>query len=81
MTQDTSLVRQTKDLGNIFQLVGGFKLDQSKSTDQIKYYRSSATILSIKDFNDDLKINQCLSQGCQYNFNFILTVTQNSRTL
>lgn len=32
LTQDTQFVRQTKDLGNIYQLVGGMKYDQSKST-------------------------------------------------
>ena len=75
LVQDTKLVRQTKDLGNIFQVVGAFKLDQSKSTDQVKYYRASAYMLSIKDFNDDAKVSQCLSQGCLYSINMLLTVT------
>ena len=33
LTQDTEFVRQTKELGNIFQLVAGFKFDSQKSTD------------------------------------------------
>lgn len=81
LIQDTESVRQTKDLGNIFQLVAGFKLDERKSTDDIKYWRSAASILSIKDYNDDAKITQCISQGCQYTLNLLLTITQNTRTL
>ena len=81
LTQDTKFVRQTKDLGNIFQLVTGMKYDDSKSTDQTKYYHSSATILSIKDYNDDSIVTRCISQGCQYTLNFILTITPNTRTL
>ena len=37
LTQDTQFVRQTKDLGNIYQLVAGLKFDRSKSTDQVQY--------------------------------------------
>lgn len=81
LTQDTQFVRQTKDLGNIYRLVGGMKYDQSKSTDQTKYYRGVATILSIKDFNDDNLIARCVSQGCSYTLNLLLTVSQNVRTL
>jgi len=33
MVQDSQFVRQTRDLGNIFQMVGAFKYDDSKSTD------------------------------------------------
>ena len=61
--------------------MGGFKFDQSGSTDQAKRYRSLATILSLKDYNDDAKVSQCLSQGCQYSFNMILTVTPTDRSL
>lgn len=74
-------MRQTKDLGNIFQLVAGFKFDSQKSTDDVQYYRAVASILSIKDYNDDSKINQCLSQGCQYNINLLLRLTPTTRTL
>jgi alpha-glucosidase (family GH31 glycosyl hydrolase) len=81
LVQDTQFVRQTRDLGNIYQLVAGLKLDGSKSTDQIKYYRGSATILSIKDFNDDSLVSRCISQGCAYSLNFILTVTEATRSL
>lgn len=81
LVQDTQYVRQTKDLGNVFQLVAGFKFDQGRSTEQIKYYRAAAAILSLKDYNDDSRITQCISQGCQYTLNMILTVTQNTRTL
>jgi hypothetical protein len=68
-------VRQTKDLGNIFQLVAGFKLDQSKSTDQLKYYRSVGDILSIQNYNNDDLVSRCLTQGCVYTLNFVLTVS------
>lgn len=40
-----------------------------------------ATILSIKDFNDDSILTRCVSQGCSYTLNLILTVSQNIRTL
>lgn len=81
MTQNTQFVRQTKELGNIFQLVAGFKFDQSRSTDQVKYYRAVGNILSIRDYNDDGLITRCISQGCLYTLNFALTITQNTRTL
>lgn len=74
LTQDTQFVRQTKDLGNIYQLVAGMKYDQSKSTDQTKYYHGVASILSIRDFNDDGLVTRCISQGCLYTLNFLLTV-------
>lgn len=81
MVQDTQFVRQTKDLGNIFQMVGAFKYDDSKSTDQTKVYHGSATILSIRDYNDDSLVTKCISQGCSYTLNFILTVTSTTKTL
>lgn len=81
LTQDTQGVRQTKQLGNIYQLVAGLKLDQSKSTDTSKVYQAHASILSIKDFNDDSLVTRCISQGCTYSLNFILTVTESSRYL
>ncbi len=81
LTQDTQFVRQTKDLGNVFQLVAGFKLDQSKSTEQIKVYHAVGSIMSIKDYSDDSLVTRCISQGCLYTMNFILTASQNTRTL
>lgn len=81
LTQDTQFVRQTRELGNIYQLVAGLKFDQSKSTDQIQYYRGTASILSIKDYNDDALVTRCISQGCTYSMNFLLTVSINARTL
>lgn len=73
-------MRQTKDLGNIFQLVAGFRKD-NRTTEEIQYYTAEAAILSIKDYNDEAKVNQCLTQGCQYVLNLLLRVTANSRTL
>jgi alpha-glucosidase (family GH31 glycosyl hydrolase) len=64
LVQDTQYVRQTADLGNIFQLVAGLKFDSSKSTDAVKYYRAQASILSIRDYNEEAKVSQCISQGC-----------------
>lgn len=57
------------------------KFDQSKSTDQTKYYRGVANILSIRDFNDDGLVTRCISQGCLYTLNLLLTDGQNTRTL
>jgi hypothetical protein len=32
-------------------------------------------MISIKDYNDDDKIDKCLSQGCEYAFNLVLNKT------
>jgi alpha-glucosidase len=53
LIQDTEYVLQTKDLGNVFHLVGGFHFDSKRSTDQIKYYSASMAHMSIKDYNDE----------------------------
>ena len=81
LVQDTQFVRQTRDLGNIYQLVAGMKFDSSKSTDQVKVYRGSAAILSIKDFNDDSSVTRCINQGCTYTLNLVLNDAVSSRTL
>jgi hypothetical protein len=81
LVQDTKFVKQTRDLGNIFGLVGGMKFDSSKSSDQTKVYNGVGTILSIKDYNDDSLITRCISQGCAYNMNCVLTITPSSKSL
>jgi hypothetical protein len=38
-------------------------------------------MIGIKDYNDQNKVATCISQGCEYVFNLLLTETQNTRTL
>jgi alpha-glucosidase (family GH31 glycosyl hydrolase) len=73
LLQDTTTVRQTKDLGNVFRVVGAFFLDTRRSNSTVKYYRSSTSMIGIKDYNDQNKIATCISQGCEYVFNMLLT--------
>jgi hypothetical protein len=47
----------------------------------LKVYEAIGTILSIKDYNDDTKVDLCFREGCSYILNMILTVGQSSRTL
>jgi alpha-glucosidase (family GH31 glycosyl hydrolase) len=81
MMQNTTSVRQTKYLNNRFILRSGMYFDGNKSNESQKVYTGNGSILSIKDLNDDVKITQCLSQGCEYFFKIILTVSSTSSQL
>ena len=75
------MIRQTKQLTNLFEMVGGMKLDTNKSNSTAQFYSANGSMISIKDYNDDAKITQCLTQGCQYFFNITYTKTSNQNQL
>lgn len=81
LTQDTENVRSTKELNNRFTLVAGFHFDAARSNSTHKYYSAAGNHISLNDYNNNAKIDLCLSQGCDYVFNMLLTSTVNTRTL
>lgn len=81
LTQNVSNVRQTKDLDNNFTLIASFRLDSSVSNSTHKYYSAFGSHISISDYNNDAKIDQCISQNCEYTFSLLLASTSNVRTL
>lgn len=54
-------------------MVVGLKLDVNRSNSTTQFYYANGSMISIKDYNDDLKIITCLNQGCQYFFNITFT--------
>jgi hypothetical protein len=54
-------------------MVAGLKLDANRSNSTAQFYSANGSMISIKDYNDDLKITTCLSQGCEYFFNVTIT--------
>lgn len=81
LTQKTENVRSTKDLSNRFTLVAGFHFDTQRSNSTHRLYSANGNHISIENYNNDTKIDLCLSQGCDYVFNMLLTSTVNTRTL
>lgn len=73
-------VSKTRELGDSFILYIGFKFDAASSNTTTRIHRASGTIMSIKDYNDELLVDACLKQGCFYNFNASL-VLGTTRTL
>lgn len=80
-TQNSENVRSTKDLDNTFQLVAGFRFEKQRSNDTYQFYSAVSNMLSIRDYSDETKLEFCLFEGCEYAFNLLLTVTQNTRSL
>lgn len=81
LMQNTDQVQSTKDLGNNFNLVAGFRRDNGKSNSTHQVYEAAGIHISIGDYNDETKLQLCLAEGCEYTFNLVLTVTENSRSL
>lgn len=79
--QNTEHVRQTKDLNDRFTLVSGFHYDQQRSNATHRLYSSTGAHISLDDYNNNSKIDLCVSQGCDYVFNLLLTVTGGTRSL
>jgi hypothetical protein len=73
LTQNTDNVRSTKDLDNVYTLVAGFHYDNQISNNTHKYYSAGGNHISLQDYNDDSLIDSCLAQGCDYNFNLLLS--------
>ena len=68
-SQNTSNVRSSKDLNNIFRMVIGFHFENAHSNSTHKVYTAEGTHLSVKDYNDELKVSSCVREGCEYQFN------------
>lgn len=81
LTQNAENVRTSQDLTNRFTLVAGFHYDAQRSNSTHKYYSTAGNHISLNDYNDDHKIDLCLTQGCDYVFNMLLTETINTRSL
>lgn len=79
LVQDTTQVRQTKDLSNKFRLVAHFQYLKSNSSHHTLI--SNGSHISLDDYNNDSKIDRCLSQDCLYIFNLTLIYTLTTRTL
>jgi hypothetical protein len=73
MMQNTDNVRSTKDLGSLYTLVAAFHYDSGRSNTTHKLYSSAGNHLSLSDYNNNQKIDQCLSQNCLYVFSLLLT--------
>lgn len=81
LTQNTESVRSTKDLDNRFTLVAGLHFDTQRSNATFKYYSATGNHISLSDYNNNSKIDLCLTQGCDYVFSILLTSTVNTRSL
>lgn len=56
MIQRTDNVDNTKDLDNVFQVVGGFIFEKQRSNDTYKYYSAAGNHISIADYSDETKL-------------------------
>lgn len=81
LTQNTDTVRSTKDLDNRFTLVAGLHFDAQRSNATFRYYSASGNHISLNNYNDNTKIDLCLTQGRDYVFNLLLTSTVSTRSL
>lgn len=81
LTQKAETVRSTNDLSNTFTLVVGFHFDNQRSNSTHRLYSANGNHISIENYNNDTKVDLCLSQGCDYIFNMLLISTVNVRTL
>lgn len=57
ISQDTTNVVNTKQLGNSFVFLSGMRYDTRRSNATTKVYESVGTMLSIKDYNDDFLVD------------------------
>lgn len=64
LMQNTDKVRSTKDLDNQFHMVAGFHYDSKKSDPDHKLYEAQGSHISISDYNDETRVNFCITQGC-----------------
>ena len=81
LTQNTDRVSSSKDLDNVFHMVMGCHFENTLSNATHKIYVAGGSHLSIRDYNDETKLEFCILEGCQYTFGLRLEVTQNTRTL
>lgn len=64
LVQDVTSVVNTKQLNNRFNIYAGFRYDSRRSNGTHKVFEAVGNILSLKDYNDDSKLNLCLSENC-----------------
>ena len=81
LSQKTDKVSSSKDLDNVFQMIIGFHYENNLSNATHKIYVAAVNQLSIRDYNDETKLEFCTLEGCQYTFSLRLEVTENTRTL
>lgn len=80
LTQNTDNVKSTKDLDNVFILTATFTKDATSNATHL-YYSSAGTHISLKDYNENSKIEACLSLTCEYFFNLLVSQNPQSTTL
>ena len=61
--QNTTNITKTRQLTNIFELVGGLNLYCNSASTNVS--KANGTMISIQNYNDEASISACLSQGCQ----------------
>jgi hypothetical protein len=81
ISQDTTNVVNTKQLGNSFTILSGMRFDSRRSNETTKVYESAGSVLSIKDYHDDALINLCTAEGCEYIIAMVAHISSTSRTL
>ena len=68
LTQNTDSVSSSKDLDNVFHMVMGCYFENTLSNSTHKIYVAGGNQLSIRDYNDETKLEFCILEGCQYTF-------------
>ncbi len=71
----------TKQLDNKFLLSTGLLYDTRRSNSTTKLYEAFGAILSIKDYNDDILVDTCYREGCEYAVGAIISISAAARTL
>lgn len=80
-TQDTKNVVNTQQLDNVFLLSMPLALSAHRSNATQQVYESVGGLLSIKDFNDESLVSQCVKSGCEYILTAVATISSHARTL
>jgi len=71
----------TQQLDNKFLLSTGLYYDTRRSNTTHQVYEAVGAILSIKDYNDDILVDTCYREGCEYIVTAIASITPTTRTL
>jgi alpha-glucosidase (family GH31 glycosyl hydrolase) len=79
LTQNTTNVTKTRELGNTFGLLAGLHLESKSDASMIS--SANGSIMSIQNYNDEAKLVSCISQGCQYLFSLSFIENSNSKQL
>ena len=64
LTQNTDSVSSSKDLDNVFHMVMGCYFENTLSNSTHKIYVAGGNQLSIRDYNDETKLEFCILEGC-----------------